>query len=185
MNKRFNSWATHLPLLATVVARTRGSVLELGPGLYSTPVISQLMAGSGRTYLGVDTDAEWIKAIKVNRWLADPAHMAWTVSDYRANEIWSPEWDDPLGMGRLTRWNVVFLDCFPDSIRYGLLKDMYDGKLKATIIVCHDTSPNMDRRMGLRPLLDKFKFRFCYNRLMPWTDVVSNDVDVNDLVMRA
>lgn len=171
MNKRFNSWATHLPLLSKVVSATKGSVLELGPGLYSTPVISQIMAGSGRPYLGVDTDKEWIDAIVKNRWLADPDHLVRQVDSYRAPEIWSP-----------TIWNVVFLDCFPDSIRYGLLKDMKEGRLGATIIVCHDTSPNMDRRMGLRPLLETFKHRFTYNRLMPWTDVVSDAIDVKALV---
>lgn len=179
MNKRFNSWATHLPLLAKVVAKTKGSVLELGPGLYSTPVISQLMAGSGREYLGVDTDPVWIDAIKSNKWLADPAHRVAVVKDYRANELWEPEFDDPIGQGRRKKWNVVFLDCFPDSIRYGLLDFL---KERATIVICHDTSPNMDRRMGLRPMLGTFKYRFTYNRLMPWTDVVSNEIDVTELV---
>lgn len=183
MNKRFNSWATHLPLLAKVVAATKGSVLELGPGLYSTPVISQIMAGSGRLYLGVDTDKEWIDAIEKNRWLADPDHRVRHVLSYRDSSLWDPESDDPIGMGRKIIWNVVFLDCFPDSIRYGLLKDMKEGRVGATIIVCHDTSPNMDKRMGLRPLLGTFKHRFTYDRLMPWTDVVSDHIDVKELVI--
>lgn len=179
MNKRFNSWATHLPLLAKVIAKTRGSVLELGPGLYSTPVISMLMAGSGREYLGVDTDLAWIDWIKNQKVLMDPTHKVEHVSDYKGTSIWeqlAPTRDALLQK----RWGVVFLDCFPDEIRYGLLQFVRE---RATVIVCHDTSPNMDKRMGLRPLLESFKHRYTYNRLMPWTDVVSDQIDVNELVL--
>jgi hypothetical protein len=180
INKKFNSWGTHLPVIAKILSQTKGSVLELGPGLYSTPIISQMLAGSGRPYFGVDTDPVWVEEILRNKWLADPSHVVRRVSSYREDIIWDS--DDPIGMGNRNRWNVVFLDCFPDEIRYGLLKDMKDGKLLATIIICHDTSPNMDKRMGLRPLLGTFKHRFTYDRLMPWTDVVSDTIDVRELM---
>ena len=159
--KKFNSWATHLPLLTAILTRTTGPVLELGPGVYSTPCLAEICKAMGRPYLGLDCDPKWIGHSE--QLMRAPNQKVKLLSSWKEGEVleaikdFYPE--------------VAFIDQFPDGSRIGTLRTLAS---KVDVIVCHDTSPNMDRRMGLRPELDKFKYRYTYDGLMPWTDAVSH-----------
>lgn len=54
------SWkhSTHLAVLMEAVRRTAGPVLELGVGLYSTPVLHWLCYPTNRRLVSYDSDAQ-------------------------------------------------------------------------------------------------------------------------------
>lgn len=47
---------THIPILAAVVAMTDGPVLELGTGLNSTPLLSEMCFHMSRDLYSIETD---------------------------------------------------------------------------------------------------------------------------------
>ena len=116
-----------------------------------------------RPYLGLDCDPKWIGHSA--QLMRAPNQKVKLLSSWKDGEVTKAIADS----GHL--FEVAFIDQFPDSSRIGTLRLLSH---RVDVIVCHDTSPNMDRRMGLRPELDRFKFRYTYDGLMPWTDAVSN-----------
>ncbi len=175
--KKYNSWATHLPLLAAILARTRGPVIELGPGLYSTPTLTEVCRAMGRHYIGLDMDKDWIEHCR--------AHIGDRVSPngYQAHQElhvvkdWKPETLDKFlklsGCSGVPVADtaVCFVDQAPEYSRAKTAEWMLDN---VYMVVCHDTDPKSEKRLNIQPTLKRAKFRLTYDRLMPFTDVVSN-----------
>jgi predicted O-methyltransferase YrrM len=150
--------ATHIALLAAVVARSKGSVLELGCGDFSTPLL-HLLCKPPRVLVSVDNDAAW-----VDRFLdLDTAYHA-----VRRVE----RWEDTFEM-RVTRegqWDVAFVDCAPAEARVPLIEQLL-GRAKQ--IVIHDTEHPL---YGYERIWSHFKYRYDDKRMTPWTTVVSNEI---------
>lgn len=147
-----DGYATHYAVLAACVARTRGPVLELGCGNYSTPMLHLLC--KDRRLVSLDNTAEWIESY---RELRSSLHEMHFVEDWE-----ECRWIDE-GF-----WDVVFVDHSPPERRIRELRRLMH---RARHIVVHDTE---DPCYLFESVLPDFKYRYDYRLLDPWTSVLSN-----------
>lgn len=143
--------STHFPILAAVVARTTGPVLELGCGDYSTPMLHLLCRD--RRLVSLEADAGWLARFAD---LASERHELVRVADWAGAEI--------LDCGE---WDVALVDHAPGNRRVPEIRRLMH---RARFIVVHDTE---DPGYGYESVLPEFTHRFDYKRLDPWTTVVS------------
>ena len=115
-----HGWGSHLPALVHYVLRTRGPVLELGAGQWSTPVLHAMCAAGGRKLVTAEEDAAW--RMKLAGDLAGEGHE-FLASYGRA-------------INRAGYWSVVLIDHAMDRRQADLLA--LGGR--ADVLVCHDTN---------------------------------------------
>lgn len=143
---------THDLVLAAVVAAVPpGLVLELGVGYGSTPMLHALCAVKKHMLVSYDHDQNWIDRFMC---LKDHWH------DFRTFPL------EPLMEG--FRWSVVFVDHAPAEARVPAIEALIDS---TNIFVVHDTE---DPLYNYEPTFKKFKYRYDYKRLTPWTSILSN-----------
>lgn len=156
---KIDAYGTHLPLLVACVAATGGPVLELGCGLYSTPVLHALCSTS-RKLISAETDSAW----------------AARFSQYQTGRHSIIVYKDPLASIDLSdRWSVALVDQAPASSRAPAV-DRLRGK--ADLIVCHDSE---HRLYDYERVLVGFKHRIEWRRYAPWTTVVSDTMNLDFL----
>ena len=152
-----DGYASHLPVLLACLRRTTGPILELGAGLFSTPLI-HAFAVLDRHATTIETDPPWgalIAAAFVNR----PPHFSHRL-------VVAPA--DRQAVIRELPWGLALVDHAtadraPDL---ELLRTLGVG-----VAICHDTE---HPGYNLGPVLDRFKHRFTFDRLQPETTVVSD-----------
>lgn len=156
------AYATHFPVLASVVASTTGAVAEVGSGQFSTPLLESLVHPP-RRWTSFETDLNWLHSLRHPRL---PNH------DLRII--------DPLQVPDLSDYEVALIDGGEPSFR----ADIALG-CGARIIVCHDANPDWEPTYHYRErLLRRFRFHAFYCRLNPWSLIVSDFVDPRDLMPR-
>jgi len=146
-------YATHIPVIASVIAHTSGPVLELGCGFGSTPLLHQMCLSTRREIVSCDSSTKWIDALSKYR---NNGHHLISVDDWDKCEVFDKE------------WGVVFVDHKPIRQRAPHVQRLMN---KAQYIIVHDTDSSL---YGYEPVFDKFKYRYDYTELRPWTTVVSN-----------
>ena len=154
----YNGWGTHAPMLASVIATARpGSVLEIGVGRCSSPLLIEMCKAMGRELVGLDSEEAWLKEIGDLPY-PELIHMP----------DWSKmgDWLDERGH----YWSVIFIDHGPGTARLPVLKAC---RGHGEFIVVHDTF-NPGYLVGLDDELDKFKFRSDYTLMPSCTSVVSD-----------
>ncbi len=154
MDFKIDPWGTHLPLLVRCVAKTKGAVLELGCGLYSTPVLHALC--HDRDLTSVETNQEWARRF----------------FHYRSKNH-KIIIDDSVDLTR--KYSVALVDQSPAHERAKAVEALKDN---TDLIVCHDSE---HRLYNLEPALADFKYRVEWKRYAPWTTVVSNTIDLSFL----
>lgn len=143
---------THWPHLAEAVRRTTGPVLELGSGDSSTKRLHDLLEGTGRRLVTVESRQIWADKF---------THLK---TDWHTIEVC----EDPATSPRLDEeWGVVFVDHAPGETRTVAIDRARD---LAEYVVVHDTE---ELSYGVEPLLDTFKYRKDFRRARPWTTVAS------------
>lgn len=176
--RQFNTWATHLPVLCQTIHQLRPqTVLELGAGVYSTPMLAQILRGV--RFVSAERTGSWQKHAAT--FMTDPLHTlielslgADYISDPRMESIWKQ-------MNQPRLWDLIFVDHFPDEARAPMLKFIREWTV-AKVVVVHDTSPEMEPRMkGLKEEMANWKYRYDYKCLLPWTTVLSQCIDVGCL----
>lgn len=145
---------------------THGDVLELGMGLYSTPLLHTLCALQDRILVSIDNDSKWFKE---NQKWATGLHSVSLVKD----------WNEMLCDADSTHWSVVFIDEKPAKNRIKSIKKFANF---ANFIVIHDSEPESDRYFKYSWIYKLFKYRYDYTALRPHTTVLSNFIDVNSLL---
>lgn len=146
------AWGSHLtPLLACICA-TRGPVLELGVGHFSTPILHAVCCNLGRRLVSVEDNQEWFEAFyKYNR--ADHVVM---MKDY----------DDLVE----DKWGVVFIDNSPGGTRRKT--DFVKFIKNSDYVVVHDYE--LDNKDAIQPILDGGKINhLVYDEYKPPTLVAS------------
>lgn len=145
--KMKKEYSTHIPMLIKAVQMTNGSVLELGAGLYSTPLLHWLCAESGRKLITYETDPgffEWLKTYQ------SETHSI-------VDNLNLPE----------SHWSVVFIDNGIDEREKCAIR----FKDSADLIVLHDTESDL---YGYKNVFPHFKFRYDWKFCKPWTTTLSN-----------
>ena len=133
----FASFATHLPALAGCVAHTDGPVLELGSGLYSTPVLHAMC--QGRELVTTDSNAAWLDRL---RYMESDTHRFVHVEDWERLPLLDRD------------WSVALVDQSPGRSRARTIARLKD---RAEFIVVHDSQAH--EYYGFEPLLSSFRFR--------------------------
>jgi hypothetical protein len=155
---RADPWSIHVPALAATVAATTGPVLELGCGLYSTPLLHLLCAD--RLLVSVEQDPGWASRFED---LRVPG---------RHELVLTRSWEDLAWLERVA-WDVVFVDHAPARRR---VVDLARLRSAARFLVVHDTEA--DEQYGWEPLLSSFAHRADDRRARPWTTVVSDSTPI-------
>jgi hypothetical protein len=156
-HRQVNPFATHLPVLMACVAATTGPVLELGCGHYSTPILNQMCRH--RKVVSVESDAQW---------MAQFLDLQGENHQFMATDWTNLELPD-------LRWGVVFVDHAPAERR---VVDIAQLMNKAELLVVHDTEAPL---YGYEAILPTFKYRYDYQRVKPWTTVVSQSTPLDFL----
>jgi len=152
--------ASYLPVLIKVLQISEGPVLELGSGIYSTPVMHWLCLEAKRRLVTYENDPE---IFNMNKDFGTGLHEVKFVED----------WDKiPI---ETEHWGVVFVDHKPAERRKIEIARL--SKI-ADYIVVHDTETQRDREYGfIKGAFPLFKYRFNYRRQKPYTSVLSNFIE--------
>ena len=135
------SWGSHLvPLMACVTA-TRGSVLEMGVGHWSTPLLHRYCAAAGRHLVSVDEDHQWAEKFRDMR-----------VCNHQVRGV---RYDDFMREAVQQAWSVVFLDQSPGHRRAADAVALRDVSV---FLVVHDYS-GAEVRNSFAPILEQWPFR--------------------------
>ena len=114
-----DKYATHQPLLVWAVHNTVGSVLELGMGAYSTPLLHMLC--ENRPLVSIDTNPDYFDTFK-------PLANGWHTL------IQATTWEDLPVYDQL--WDVIFVDHAPAEARRPVLERI---RGIARYVIVHDT----------------------------------------------
>ena len=149
-------YATHCGPLALAVSITDGPVLELGMGVFSTPILHEICGN--RLLVSVDTSPDWI--VKFARFQKDNHHIR-HVRDFK-------KLYDSIGL----EWAVAFVDFDPLENRVSEIRRLADT---AGIIVVHDTEWEV-----LADECERFSSQLWFSHQRPWTTMVSNQIDLTE-----
>lgn len=153
-----DSYGTHFPILAAAISRSKGAILELGCGDYSTPLIHY--AAAHRYVLSADTDRAWITKF-AEGYACPRRHEFQHVEDWKRFSI------PPIDFG------VAFIDCAPGEARHELAVRVAH---RAQWVILHDSET--DYGSGGNYMYDRAKPHFKYvtefRRFRPYTLIMSN-----------
>jgi hypothetical protein len=160
-----DDYATHYPILAAVVAKVCGNVLELGCGEGSTPMLHYMCKAMKCPLYTYESDPVWLARYRA---YAVPEHWMFHARDWA-------EWmnmQDEVYLNR--KWGVAFVDCAPGEMRAPLIAWL---KGKARFIVTHDTETDYATGANYKyePVFGLFKYRAEFRRWRPYTTVLSDD----------
>jgi predicted O-methyltransferase YrrM len=149
-----DGWGTNVPLLAAAVAASTGPVLEIGGGLFSTPVLAAMCKATNRELITLDNDENWIKSY----------------ADVQKNAHCLPQWDEQELERFKAQYGVIFVDHRPDDARLPVLQAI--RAWNPDYIVCHDTcNPYFT---GVDAFLNTFAWRYDWGFMASSTTVVSD-----------
>lgn len=174
---------THSVPLAITCMNTAGPVLEMGCGLYSTPLLHAICNKQVRRLHTVDHAEAWLKKFAhMKTRLHTFEHLkcgSFNVTfyefAYRLLPRWTKRIDDAWNqVGGGEHWSVVFLDQLPLSRR---VKDIKRLRSSTDIFVIHNTNKLGNWLSEFWPYLRSFKYYYIFP-VFPATVVCSDNQDV-------
>jgi hypothetical protein len=161
---RAKEYSTHNSMLIKTVLMSKGPVLEVGAGFYSTPLLHWLCKNLDRLLITYESD---------------PTFFAFARNFMsRGHRIrFIKNWDD---MDFKTHYGVVLIDHSPKRPRTRGM-DALKFKDTADYIVIHDTGPVIEEKYGYEAIWPHFKYRYTWKEAQPWTTVVSNFKKLSNL----
>lgn len=153
--------STHFPMLMKALSVTDGPVLEMGSGIFSTPLLHWICSVTKRPLVTIEHYPHYFDF--ANKFKTD-----WhDVRLVDPNVQFKPE----------GHYAVVFIDHSPKKPRTRgddalLFKDCAD------LIVLHDAGVDGHKKYGYDQLYPQFKYRHDWNECWPSTTVLSQTVDV-------
>ncbi len=162
-------YSTHLPVLMEALKRTTGDVLELGPGVFSTPVLHWLCKEQNRNLLTIESNWNWHAFC--SKYYRTPNHTFLRFKN----------WDD--AKDAISKpWDVALVDHSPSERRVVELALLAD---KAKYIVLHDAEPWRERYYHYSTIYPLFKYKYLFDEVAPNVAVLSNLVDVTNFSIYA
>lgn len=158
-----DEYATHITPLVAMVNYTKGPVLELGSGDYSTPVLHALCEGK-RLLVSADVNSDWLAKFLD---LESEYHKLYVVKDWSKFGIVDRAWD------------VAFVDHSPGERR---VTDIERLRTRARFVLVHDSEA---RSYGFEPYFARYKYRFDFKRYSTWTTILSDFEEIPSDTMRS
>ena len=159
--KFYPHWGSHLPILMKIVQMTDGPILELGIGIFSTPLLHWLCFESKRELISYDHSEVYFDRF---RHFKNKYHHLFFVEDWDKAEI-------------ERSWDVVLVDHNDERRRHEVKRLANWGKY----IIVHDTDFKDDPHYRFSEIFPLFKYRYDYKETTPQTSVLSNFVDLRNL----
>jgi len=157
------AYGTHLPCLIKAVEKTRGDILELGTGVFSTPYLRYQCMLSGRKLVSYENYKEWYDFM-MKYWTPNENHEILFIEEYAKAPV-------------DRKWDVVLIDQTPDSSRS---EEAIRLKDQALYIVLHDSNPSNDKVTHYSKVYPHFKYKTTWTGDRNSATVVSNLVDLTD-----
>jgi len=155
-------YGSHLPVLLKAVSLTTGPVLELGMGIFSTPVLHWICSSQHRPLISYENTPEIYAQMEQFR---DEYHQVSFVENWDLADL-SGEWD------------VVLIDHHPAERRIVDIRRLANC---TKYIVCHDTYWKQDRYYHYKEIFPLFRYRYDYTVYRPgYTSILSNLIDLKD-----
>lgn len=148
-----------MPMLIKAVLASEGDVVEVGGGVFSTPLLHWLCKNLNRKVITYEDHPDFYK---FSREFQSPLHRVRLIEN----------WD---AMDFKTHRGVVFIDHHPE-FRRGI--DAINFKNSADYIVMHDTERS--GKYGYSKVWQHFKYVHHDKGCKPWTSVVSNFKDLSN-----
>ena len=156
-------YSTHLVPSMTAAFQSgllwpKSSILELGCGHYSTPLLALVAKTQGRHFQLIASDPEWVKQFQ-----KDPNQLQ--LIDF---SMWQ---ELPLE----GEWGMVLVDHEELVInRYAQLFKLHE---KAKVVVFHDANRIEEQGVSWGPIHLLYRHVYFYDRYFPKTAILSNYVD--------
>lgn len=156
------TWATHMPILIRVLELSKGPVLELGMGIYSTPLLHILCENTHRELASYEDNLPWYEA-----------HANYRSKHHSINLV--SKWERvPI---EKTHWGLVFID-HADKRR---AIDAWRARDVADYVILHDSNDYNEKAYHYSRIYPSFKYRYNFRRLSPNTTILSNTHTFSDL----
>lgn len=158
--------ATHLPLLVRAFDVSKGDVLEMGTGYFSTLILRWLCEMFDRQLYSYESNKRWFERISKK---TKPFHHVFYTPNFDNAEIERP-------------WGLAFIDHGPNRRR---VEDIKRIAGYAEYIVIHDTQPpgkiaDLPTDYHYELIWPLFMYRYDYVKVMPCSSVVSNFHDLSE-----
>jgi hypothetical protein len=153
--------STHFPMLIKAVQSTTGPILEMGSGLFSTPLLHWLCSPTKRSLTTCESYAHYLE-------FADKFKTEWHKTMFVKPQE-QPKFE--------SKFSVVFIDHSPKRPRTRG-DDALMFKDSADLIVLHDAGENPYEKYGYAPIYKHFKYVTHWTGCLPHTTVLSNTIDV-------
>lgn len=156
-------YGTHLPVLLRVLELTVGPVLELGAGIFSTPVLHWICTRDKRQLVSMDNDPRFY------RWagkFANEYHRLELVENWDQADIEYP-------------WDVVLIDHSPSERRIVEIKRLANY---ARYLIIHDSNGRYNWSYHYDTIYPLFTSMYTFDKVEPSTTVLSNLVNVRDMM---
>ena len=149
-------------MLISTVNKTEGPVLEVGAGLFSTPLLHWICKYRNQKLMTLENNKEYYDFAKKFQSKLHKIKLIENLDNFPINK----------------HWGVVFIDHDMPYQRRG--EDALRFKDSADYIVLHDT--DLEKQYGYDKIWSDFKYRHDWKDYSPgWTTVVSNLKSLSDL----
>lgn len=155
-------YASHLPILAKVVEKSTGPILELGVG-HSTLLLHTMCKQTNRLVVSYENDPAWYEQYKKFETDWHQVRLIGSMDDVSADYM---------------DWGVVFIDHRPATDRRTQARRFRN---KAQYILLHDSEPEQNKFFGYKKIYPEFKYVYQYTKTKPHTAVLSDFWDLSDL----
>jgi len=160
--KAVPGWSSHIPLLLKAFNATKGDVLELGIGFYSTPLLYWLCEEAGRNLVSYEDNTKYFRLLRY--FFNHKGHEGTLVKDWNKIDI-------------DRKWGLAFVDHNGEE-REKKIRRLAN---RAHIIVAHDTDSKLNEFYNYDRIWNLFKYRYDYTKASPNTTALSNFVDLSFL----
>lgn len=151
--------ATHQRLLVCGALQTQGTILELGVGWYSTPLLHEISKAQKRRLITIDNNPYWLNQF---RNLQNPYHTFIDIG-------W---WGE---MQAEDHYGLVFVDNGQPIEREYCIRKLIN---RADLFVMHDTEEHF--AYGYNRTLPMFKYAWTDKCQKIWTTIASNVINVEE-----
>jgi predicted O-methyltransferase YrrM len=162
-------YSTFLPVLMAAMERTDGDILELGPGVFSTPYLHWMCKRQKRSLMTIENNEMWFNFVR-------KYYQSSRGTPHRHRFIFAKDWDD-IEQYIMKPWDIVLIDHSPSERRVEEIKKLAN---LAKYIIIHDADDRQERNYHYSTIFPLFKYRYNFTDVEPATTVLSNLVDLSD-----
>jgi hypothetical protein len=160
---KFNlHYASHFPVLIKATSITSGPVLEIGAGMFSTPLLHWMCVSHHRELVSYETVPKVYNQLSQ---FNDEYHRVILIDDWDKADI-------------ERSWDVALIDHNPAERRVMEIRKLADYAL---YIIVHDTHPRNEKDYHYDSIRPLFRYEYVYSDYPPyWTTVFSNFINLKE-----